>query len=405
MPPQSVVRRDGDDPYLVVAADKGTGSFSDIANAISDEHGFWLSDAFASGGSAGYDHKEMGITARGAWEGIKRHFRELDIDIQTTPFTVAGVGDVGLGDVFGNGMLQSLATRLVAAVRSPRHLHRPRSRRAGQLHGTPAGCSRCRGRAGRTTAVAGDRPAGGGVFSRGDKAIRLSREMQALLRLTGERATPAEVMRAILKAPVDLLWFGGIGTFVKGHNEGDEKVGDRANDATRITAPEIGARVVGEGANLGMTQRARVEYGLGGGRCNSDAIDNSAGVNTSDVEVNIKIAFRHALAEGRIDREGRDHLLKAMTDRRNGAAAAFFGASSCHRQSLSRQTLTISSRRAARHRGFRLPAALHARSGNPRPPRSRPGRAARRRGDDRAAEGRQAADPGRDQGCCSPTPS
>ncbi len=311
VPPKDVVRHDGDDPYLVVAADKGTSTFSDMANSIAEDHGFWLGDAFASGGSAGYDHKAMGITARGAWEAVKRHFREMDVDVQTTPFTVVGVGDMS-GDVFGNGMLRSHAIRLVAAFDhrdifidpspDPEVSFAERQR----LFALPRSSWQDYDKAKIS--------AGGAVFSRGEKAIRLSKEARAMLGIAGDRVTPAELMRAILKAKADLLFFGGIGTFVKGAAESDEKVGDRANDAQRIVATEIGAKVVGEGANLAMTQRARVEYGLSGGRCNSDAIDNSAGVNTSDLEVNIKIAFRHAMAEKRVTRAKRDKLLKAMTD-------------------------------------------------------------------------------------------
>ena len=311
VPPAGVTRAEGDDPYLVVAADKGTATFSDTANAISEAHGFWLGDAFASGGSAGYDHKAMGITARGAWEAVKRHFREMDVDIAVTPFTAAGVGDMS-GDVFGNAMMLSPAMKLVAAFDhrdlfidpdpDPAKTLAERQR----LFALP-----------RSSWQDFDRGAispGGGVFSRQDKAIRLSREMRALLGLAGETASPIEVIRAILKGPVDLLFFGGIGTFVRGNGEGDATVGDRANDAVRIPAAELRAKVVGEGANLGMTQRARIDYGLAGGRCNSDAIDNSAGVNCSDVEVNIKIALAPAVAAGRLARSDRDALLASMTD-------------------------------------------------------------------------------------------
>ena len=304
------MRRDGDDPYLVVAADKGTATFSDAANAIAEAHGFWLGDAFASGGSHGYDHKKMGITARGAWVAVKRHFREMDVDIQTTPFTVVGVGDMS-GDVFGNAMLLSPATKLVAAFDHRDIFIDPDPDPAAglaerrRLFELP-----------RSSWQDYDRKrisAGGGVFSRRDKAIPLSREMRALLDLSGERAAPNDVLRAILKARADLLFFGGIGTFVRAATEGDERVGDRANDAVRVTADELRVSVVGEGANLGMTQLARVAYCLNGGRCNSDAIDNSAGVNTSDVEVNIKIALGRAVRDGRLDMMRRDRLLVAMT--------------------------------------------------------------------------------------------
>jgi glutamate dehydrogenase len=310
VPPPEVVRADGDDPYLVVAADKGTATFSDTANAIALAHGFWLGDAFASGGSAGYDHKKMGITARGAWEAVKRHFREMDIDIQTTPFTMVGVGDMS-GDVFGNAAQLSQATRLVAAFDhrdifldpdpDPETSLAERKR----LFELPRSSWQDYDRAKLSK--------GGGIFSRRDKAIPLSAEVKRLLDLAGDRATPQEVIRAILKARVDLLFFGGIGTFVRGAAESDDAVGDRANDSLRVTAAELRARVVGEGANLGMTQRARIEYGLLGGRCNSDAIDNSAGVNTSDVEVNIKIALGRAMRDGRLDLARRNRLLAAMT--------------------------------------------------------------------------------------------
>jgi glutamate dehydrogenase len=311
VPPKDVVRHDGEDAYLVVAADKGTATFSDTANGISLKRGFWLGDAFASGGSAGYDHKAMGITARGAWEAVKRHFREMDADIQAQPFTVAGVGDMS-GDVFGNGMLLSRTTKLIAAfdhrdifldpIPDPEASFEERRR----LFALP-----------RSSWQDYDRALiskGGGVFSRAQKEIALSPEIRKSLKLNKARVRPAELMTAILKAPVDLLWFGGIGTYVRGPAESNAEVGDKANDAIRITAAEIGAKVVGEGANLGMTPKARIAYGLKGGRCNSDAIDNSAGVNTSDVEVNIKIALAPAVRGGRLSEEDRLSLLTEMTD-------------------------------------------------------------------------------------------
>ncbi len=311
VPPEEAVRHESDDPYLVVAADKGTATFSDTANEISETHHYWLGDAFASGGSAGYDHKKMGITARGAWEAVKRHFREFDVDIQTTPFTVVGVGDMS-GDVFGNGMLLSPAIKLIAAFDhrdifidpdpDPEKSLAERQR----LFDMP-----------RSSWQDYDRDkisAGGGVFSRQEKSIGLSREIRTLLDLPGERATPQELMQAILKARADLLWFGGIGTYVRAAEEGDDKVGDRANDAIRVTADALRVRVVGEGANLGMTQRARIAFGLKGGRCNSDAIDNSAGVNTSDIEVNIKIALGLAVRAGKLDVKRRNRLLRTMTE-------------------------------------------------------------------------------------------
>src|SRR5882757_1736566 len=311
VPPTGVVRYDGDDPYLVVAADKGTATFSDIANGIAQQHGFWLDDAFASGGSAGYDHKKMGITARGAWESVKRHFREMDIDIDKTPFGAVGVGDMS-GDVFGNGMLRARTTRLVAAFDhrdifidpspDPDKSFAERKR----LFDLP-----------RSSWQDYDKAlisAGGGVYSRALKEIDLSPEAQAALGFAQAKATPQEVMRAILKAPVDLLFFGGIGTYVRSSQEGDDAAGDRANDAIRVTGAELRSKVVGEGANLGMTQRGRIEAAGRGIRLNTDAIDNSAGVNTSDVEVNLKIALSRPMRDGRLTRADRDVLLAGLTD-------------------------------------------------------------------------------------------
>ncbi|HZD19954.1 MAG TPA: NAD-glutamate dehydrogenase domain-containing protein, partial [Burkholderiales bacterium] len=309
--PDNVVRHDDDDPYLVVAADKGTATFSDLANAIAREHRFWLDDAFASGGSAGYDHKKMGITARGAWESVKRHFREMDVDIAKTPFTVVGVGDMS-GDVFGNAMLQARTIRLVAAfdhrdifidpAPDPQTSFAERRRLFDLSRSSWQDYDR--------TLIS----AGGGVFSRAMKEIALSPEARAALGLATAKATPHEVIRAILKAPVDLLFFGGIGTYVRAASEGDDAVGDRGNDALRVTGAELRAKVIGEGANLGMTQRGRIEASLRGIRLNTDAIDNSAGVNTSDVEVNIKIALARPMRDGRLSREMRDALLAEMTE-------------------------------------------------------------------------------------------
>ena len=310
VPPKGIVRRDGDDPYFVVAADKGTATFSDTANAISQTHGFWLDDAFASGGSAGYDHKKMGITAKGAWEAVKRHFREMNRDIQTMPFTVVGVGDMS-GDVFGNGMLLSPMTHLIAAFDhrdifidpdpDPVVSFAERER----LFALP-----------RSSWQDYDKSKlspGGIIVSRSQKSITLSSEAAAAIGLTKTTASPTEIMTAILKAHVDLLWFGGIGTYVRGSGESNQDVGDRANDAIRVTAAELGVKVIGEGANLGVTQRARIEFGLRGGACNSDAIDNSGGVNCSDVEVNIKIALASAMRGGKLTRPARDKLLAEMT--------------------------------------------------------------------------------------------
>ncbi|MFV2092449.1 MAG: NAD-glutamate dehydrogenase domain-containing protein, partial [Hyphomicrobiales bacterium] len=310
-PPKDVVRHDGDDPYLVVAADKGTATFSDIANGISMDRGFWLGDAFASGGSDGYDHKKMGITARGGWEAVKRHFREVDRDIQSEPFTVVGCGDMS-GDVFGNGMLLSRQTRLIAAFDhrdifidpdpDPKTSYAER-RRLFKL-------SRSSWKDYKTDLIS----KGGGVFSRSLKSIRLNASIKRLTGIEQDSVPPAELISALLKAEVDLLWFGGIGTYIRASDESDADVGDRANDALRVTAKDLRAKVVGEGANLGITQAARIEFARRGGRINTDAIDNSAGVNSSDMEVNIKIALSSAVKEGRLSNADRNTFLATMTD-------------------------------------------------------------------------------------------
>lgn len=311
VPPDRVVRYDGDDPYLVVAADKGTATFSDLANELSTSRDFWLGDAFASGGSAGYDHKKMGITARGAWECVKRHFREMDVDIQTQPFTVIGVGDMS-GDVFGNGMLLSPATCLLAAFDHRDIFIDPNPDAAASL-------------AERARLFALPRSSwqdynkalisrGGGIFSRSSKSIPLSPEIQTMLGVKAQHMTPAELMNAILKAKADLLWFGGIGTYIRASTETDADAGDRANDAIRITPQDLKAKVIGEGANLGVTQRARMELSARGVRLNTDFIDNSAGVNSSDQEVNIKIAVVPVVKSGRLDIAARNTLLASMTD-------------------------------------------------------------------------------------------
>ncbi len=311
VPPPDVVRYDADDPYLVVAADKGTATFSDIANGIAEEYGFWLGDAFASGGSAGYDHKKIGITARGAWESVKRHFRELGIDIQKTGFTVVGIGDMA-GDVFGNGMLLSRHIKLVGAFN---HLHifldpnpdpdasyRERERLFRKPNSTWLDYNQ--------ELIS----KGGGVYLRSAKSIRLSTEVQALLRVQATRMTPNELLNALLKAPVDLLWNGGIGTFVKAETETHADVRDRANDALRVNGRELACRVVGEGGNLGFTQLGRVEYARKGGRIYTDFIDNSGGVDCSDHEVNIKILLNAIVAGGDMTRKQRDRLLADTTD-------------------------------------------------------------------------------------------
>ena len=312
VPPADTLRLDEDDPYFVVAADKGTATFSDTANGIAHEAGFWLDDAFASGGSAGYDHKKMAITARGAWEAVKRHFREMNTDIQVTPFSVVGIGDMS-GDVFGNGMLLSEKIRLISAFDHRDIFIDPDPDTAAsfaerkRVFDLP-----------RSSWQDYDRKAlskGAMIISRAEKSVTLSPEAAAAIGLESTvAATPFEIMTAILKAPADLLWFGGIGTYIKSSGETDADVGDRANDAIRITASEVRAKVIGEGANLGVTQLGRIAYALRGGRCNSDAIDNSAGVNSSDVEVNIKIALSPALADGRLTLPKRNKLLVEMTD-------------------------------------------------------------------------------------------
>ncbi|WP_427383381.1 NAD-glutamate dehydrogenase [Janibacter sp. G56] len=313
VPPERVVRHDGDDSYLVVAADKGTASFSDIANGVSGDYGFWLDDAFASGGSVGYDHKAMGITARGAWESVKRHFRELGIDTQSQEFTVAGVGDMS-GDVFGNGMLLSEHIRLVAAF-DHRHIF---------IDPTPDAAASYAERRRlfdlpRSSWADYDESLiseGGGVFARTLKSIPVTPQMVTALGLDEgtTKLTPAEMLTAILKAPVDLLWNGGIGTYVKASSESHAEVGDRANDGIRVDGQDLRATVVGEGGNLGATQLGRIEAALNGVRINTDAIDNSAGVDTSDHEVNIKILLGSMVRAGELDTEARNELLASMTD-------------------------------------------------------------------------------------------
>ena len=311
IPPVNVVRYDDDDPYLVVAADKGTATFSDIANKISVEYGFWLGDAFASGGANGYDHKKMGITARGAWESVKRLFLERGIDCQSEPFTAVGIGDMG-GDVFGNGMLLSQQTKLVAAFN---HLHifidpdpDPASSwdERKRLFELP--------RSSWEDYDAKLISKGGGVFSRAAKSITLSDEIQQLLGIKASRLNPTELIQAILKAPVDLLWNGGIGTYVKAESESNDAVGDRANDALRINGSELRAKIVGEGGNLGMTQQGRIEYARTGGLLNTDAIDNAGGVHSSDYEVNLKILLDQEVASEDLTAKQRNRLLASMTD-------------------------------------------------------------------------------------------
>ncbi|MGW2212583.1 NAD-glutamate dehydrogenase [Streptomyces sp. NPDC001781] len=313
VPPQDVVRHDGEDTYLVVAADKGTATFSDIANEVAQSYDFWLGDAFASGGSAGYDHKGMGITARGAWESVKRHFRELDLDTQSEDFTVVGIGDMS-GDVFGNGMLLSEHIRLVAAF-DHRHIFidpvpdaatgYAERRRLFEL-------SRSSWADYDTSLLS----AGGGIFPRSAKSIPLNHHIREALGIEEKisKMTPADLMKTILKAPVDLLWNGGIGTYVKSSAETDADVGDKANDAIRVDGADLRVKVVGEGGNLGLTQLGRIEFALQGGRINTDAIDNSAGVDTSDHEVNIKILLNSLVTDGDMTVKQRNKLLAEMTD-------------------------------------------------------------------------------------------
>ncbi|HEX7403750.1 MAG TPA: NAD-glutamate dehydrogenase, partial [Usitatibacter sp.] len=311
VPPSGVVRHDADDPYLVVAADKGTATFSDIANGVSAEYGFWLGDAFASGGSAGYDHKKMAITARGAWESVKRHFREMGIDTQSQDFTVAGIGDMS-GDVFGNGMLLSRHIKLVAAF-DHRHVF---------LDPTPDAEASFRERERlfalpRSSWDDYDRKLiskGGGIFPRSAKSIALTPEVRAALGVQATELTPPELLKAILMAPVDLFYNGGIGTYVKATHQSHAEVGDRANDAIRVNGRELRCKVVGEGGNLGFTQLGRVEYTVQGGRIYSDAIDNSAGVDCSDHEVNIKILLGIVMEDGEMTLKQRNQVLAEMTD-------------------------------------------------------------------------------------------
>jgi glutamate dehydrogenase len=310
-PPKNVIRHDGDDAYLVVAADKGTATFSDIANSISQEYNFWLGDAFASGGSAGYDHKKMGITAKGAWISVKRHFSEMNLDVDKDEFTVIGIGDMG-GDVFGNGMLCSPHIKLVGAFN---HLHiffdpSPNTKDSYQererLFELP-----------RSSWIDYDKKLiskGGGVFERTAKSIELTPEIQRVLNISDSVLSPDELIKKMLQAPVGLLWNGGIGTYVKAKSESHDDVGDKANDSLRINGEEVKANVIGEGGNLGLTQLGRIEYAQTGGRLNTDAIDNSAGVDCSDHEVNIKITLEKAIVDNDLKRDDRNDLLESMTD-------------------------------------------------------------------------------------------
>ena len=310
VPPPAVVRHDEDDVYLVVAADKGTASLSDLANDVAADYGFWLGDAFASGGSHGYDHKKMGITARGAWESVRRHFRNLGVAVQSTDFTVVGIGDMS-GDVFGNGMLLSPHIKLVGAFNhnhvflDPRPDPQASFAERRRLFDLPASSWR--------DYEPGAISEGGGVFARSAKRIPLSAQVREALDVEAEALTPDELIRVLLRAPVDLLWNGGVGTFVKARSESNAEVGDKANDGVRIDGADLRCRVVGEGGNLGFTQKGRIEYALCGGRINSDAIDNVAGVNCSDHEVNLKILLDAAVADGEITTSERNELLAALS--------------------------------------------------------------------------------------------
>ena len=313
VPPRDVVRHDGDDPYLVVAADKGTATFSDIANGVAQSYGFWLDDAFASGGSAGYDHKAMGITARGAWESVKRHFREMGVNTQASDFTVVGVGDMS-GDVFGNGMLLSEHIRLIAAF-DHRHIFIDPDPDAARSFAERARLFELP-RSSWADYDTGLISEGGGIFARSLKSVPVSPQMVTALGLKAGTTsmTPAELMKAILLAPVDLLWNGGIGTYIKASTEDNLSVGDRANDAIRVDGNQLRCKVIGEGGNLGASQLGRIEAAFAGVRVNTDAIDNSAGVDTSDHEVNIKILLGEVVRAGGLDIEARNELLASMTD-------------------------------------------------------------------------------------------
>ncbi|MBL0689244.1 MAG: NAD-glutamate dehydrogenase, partial [Pseudoalteromonas sp.] len=311
VPAVDVTRHDEDDAYLVVAADKGTATFSDIANGIANEYNFWLGDAFASGGSVGYDHKKMGITARGAWESVKRHFREMDINCQTTDFTAVAIGDMA-GDVFGNGMLLSKHIRLQVAFN---HLHifvdpNPDAAASYPERERLFNLPRSSWEDYNKELIS----SGGGIFSRAAKSITLTPEMKKMLGTKKASMTPNELIKASLMMDHDLLWNGGIGTYIKHSKETDADVGDRANDALRINGKDLGAKIFGEGGNLGATQLGRIEFAAQGGRVNTDFIDNVGGVACSDNEVNIKILLNGLVAEGDLTRKQRDELLYSMTD-------------------------------------------------------------------------------------------
>ncbi len=384
VPPERVVRYDDDDPYLVVAADKGTATFSDIANAISLEYGHWLGDAFASGGSAGYDHKGMGITARGAWELVKRHFRELGKDCQTEPFTAIGIGDMS-GDVFGNGMLRSRQTRLIAAF-DHRHIFidpdpdpassfEERKRLFELPRSSWEDCDRSK------------LSRGGEVYSRAVKSITLSPEARRALATESETFTPHDLIRAILLAPVELFWNGGIGTYVKAAQERQAEASDRTNDPVRVNAEDLRCLIIGEGGNLGLTQRGRIAFARKGGRINTDSIDNSAGVDCSDHEVNIKILLGAVVDAGDMTGKQRDQLLAEMTDE--------VGSLVLRNNILQAQAISLAKLAPARDAG--QPGGVHPAPGGVRTAQPRARAAARRGGAGAAPPARPGPAPARDR--------
>ena len=383
--PAGVRAADGEDSYLVVAADRGTAKLSDLANQISAEHGFWLGDAFASGGSHGYDHKAMGITARGAWVAVQQHFRQLGIDVQSEPIRVVGVGDMS-GDVFGNGMQQSRTIKLVAAFD-----HRdifldpsPDPERSFVARARLAELPRSSWQDYDRTAMS----AGGGVWSRTTKQIVLAPEAAKSLGLPEGPISPPDLMSAILTAPADLMWFGGIGTFVKGANQSNAEVGDALNNSIRVNADQVRARVVAEGGNLAFTQPARIAYSRRGGKINTDFIDNAAGVATSDYEVNLKVLLAQALEAGRLSLDQRDRLMSDVAGRRRRCRAVRHRVVGHRRdQSGARQR-----RRSRRFRG------AHVRPGTGRAARPQGRGAARRRRHGGPASGRRRVDPSRGRG-------
>ncbi len=390
--PEDVVILDGDDPYFVVAADKGTARFSDIANAIAEARDFWLDDAFASGGSKGYDHKAMGITAKGGWVSVQRHFLEMGVDVQTEPTQVVGCGDMS-GDVFGNGMLLSKAIKLVAA-----YDHRnifldpdPDPAKSWKERKRLFELSRSSWEDYDESLIS----RGGGVYARDAKTIKLSKAMQKVLGIDQAQIEPDQLISAILKAPVDLIWFGGIGTYIKSSAENNVQVGDPSNDALRVDGKDVRARVIGEGANLGATQAGRIEYALNGGRCNTDFIDNSAGVDCSDNEVNIKIALAAAKRAGKLTEPKRVELLEGHDRRGLGTGARrqpLAGAGTVHRQAGRRPRNVLADPPDRDFGKGRRPGSPDRRAG--RQPDAEPARG-----------GRHGPDPAQNSRCCYRPPS